>query len=245
MLEFHTSPTVLSLAQLLGYEQLPYQWSPPRTVRPFPKGLRGLLRRMAWTPRGDESIRSDLRRAAGRHRRSTHAGRCDFEVAVLVERVRVFFRRRRNMRVGEICIRDVVCADRDTPVQEAARLMRSHHVGNVLVVENGARGRTPVGIVTDRDIAVGVVAVGVAASGLTVGELMGGDLITIPEDQGIFETAEQMQRHGIRRLPVVDRQGLLVGMITVDDLLDFLTMHLSELSRAIARERRKEIEARP
>lgn len=149
------------------------------------------------------------------------------------------------MRVGEICIRDVVCANRNTSVQEAARLMRSHHVGNVVVVESGARGRTPVGIVTDRDIAVGIVAAAVDASQLTVEDIMGGPLITASGDQGLFETVEHMQCNGIRRLPVVDRQGLLVGIVTVDDLLEFLAMHLSELSRAIARERRKEIEARP
>jgi CBS domain-containing protein len=149
------------------------------------------------------------------------------------------------MRIGEICIRDVVCADRNTPVQEAAQLMRSHHVGNVVVVDNRAGGRIPVGIVTDRDIAVGVVAPGFDAPQLTVEDIMGPELVTASEAQGAFETAEQMARSGVRRLPVVDQQGLLVGIITVDDLLEFLTMHLSELSKAIARERRKEIEARP
>jgi CBS domain-containing protein len=123
--------------------------------------------------------------------------------------------------------------------------MRSHHVGNVVVVESGTRERTPVGIVTDRDITVGVVAAGIEGSRLTIGDLMGSQLITASEDQGVFEAVEQMQRNGIRRLPVVDRQGLLAGIITVDDLLELLAMQMTELSRAIARERRKEIEARP
>lgn len=149
------------------------------------------------------------------------------------------------MRIGEICIRDVVCAGRSTSVQDAARLMRSHHVGNVVVVDNRAGDRIPVGIVTDRDITVGVVASGADALQLTVEDIMGPELITAPENQGAFETVEQMARSGVRRLPVVDRHGLLVGIVTVDDLVEFLTMHLSELSRAIARERRKEIEARP
>ncbi len=149
------------------------------------------------------------------------------------------------MRIGEICIRDVVCAGRDASVHEAAQLMRSHHVGNVVVVEKSARGQIPVGIVTDRDVVVGVVALGIEASRLTVGDIMGSQLITAAEEQGVFETIEQMQSNGVRRLPVVDRQGLLLGIITVDDLLEFLAMHLSELSRALARERRKEIAARP
>ncbi|MFZ0592351.1 MAG: CBS domain-containing protein [Bryobacteraceae bacterium] len=149
------------------------------------------------------------------------------------------------MRIGEICIRDVVYVGRNASVQEAAQLMRSHHVGNVVVVEKSARGQTPVGIVTDRDIVVGVVALGIEASRLTAGDIMGSQLVTALEDQGVFETIEQMQSNGIRRLPVVDRQGLLLGIITVDDLLEFLGMHLSELSRALARERKKEIAARP
>lgn len=149
------------------------------------------------------------------------------------------------MRIGDICIRDVVCADRSTPVQDAARLMRSHHVGNVVVVDNRAGGQIPVGIVTDRDIVVGVVAFGTDVPQLTVEDIMGPELITASEDQGAFETVEQMARGGVRRLPVVDRRGLLVGIVTVDDMVEFLTMHLSELSKAITRERRKEIEARP
>lgn len=148
------------------------------------------------------------------------------------------------MRIGEICIRDVVCADRNISVLEAARLMRSHHVGNVVVVRTDAKGRTPVGIVTDRDIAVGVVAAGVEASELAVGDITPDQVITIPEDQDVFETVEQMRRHGVRRLPVVDQRDLLVGIITLDDLQEFLAMQLSELSKAVAYERRKEIETR-
>jgi CBS domain-containing protein len=74
---------------------------------------------------------------------------------------------------------------------------------------------------------------------------MGRDLITIPEAQDVFETVEQMQRHGVRRLPVIDKEGVLFGIISVDDLVQLLAMQLSELSRIITRERRQEIEARP
>lgn len=148
------------------------------------------------------------------------------------------------MRIGQICIRDVACADKSTSVKDAALLMRSHHVGNVVVIENGRNGRIPVGLVTDRDVTVGVVALGIDPSQFTVEDIMATQLITADEDQGVFETAEQMQRGGVRRLPVVDKGGALVGIVTLDDLLEFLTMHLSALSRAVARERRNEIEVR-
>lgn len=148
------------------------------------------------------------------------------------------------MRIGEICIRDVVCAERSTSVREAARLMRSHHVGDVVVVEKTARGRTPIGIITDRDIAVGIIAAEIDPSDVVLGDIIYDSLITAPEDQNVFETVEQMRRHGIRRLPVVDSQSFLVGIITLDDLQEFLGMQLAELSKAVGRERTKELEMR-
>lgn len=149
------------------------------------------------------------------------------------------------MQIGEICIRDVVSATRDTPVLEAARLMRSRHVGDVVVVETGKRGPVPIGIVTDRDIVVGIIAPRIDVAQLTLGDIMGRDLITIPETQDVFETLEHMQRHGVRRLPVADRAGVLLGIVSIDDLLELLAMQVSDLSKIITRERRKEIEARP
>ncbi len=149
------------------------------------------------------------------------------------------------MTIGEICVRDVVTATRDTPVLEAARLMRSRHVGDIVVVESGKRGPVPIGIVTDRDIVVGIIAPGIQVARLTLGDIMSRDLVTIPDTQHVFETLEQMQRHGVRRLPVVDREGLLFGIISVDDPMQLLAIQLSELARITTRERRQEIEARP
>lgn len=149
------------------------------------------------------------------------------------------------MQIGEICIRDVVNATRDTPVLEAARLMRSRHVGDVVVVENSKRGPVPVGIVTDRDIVVEIIAPSIDVARLTLGDIMVRELITVPETQDVFETVEQMRRHGVRRLPVTDKQGVLLGIVSIDDLVQLLAMQASELSRIITRERSKEIEARP
>jgi CBS domain-containing protein len=149
------------------------------------------------------------------------------------------------MTIGEICVRDVVSVARDTPLLEAARLMRSRHVGDIVVVESGKRGPVPIGIVTDRDIVVGIIAPGIEVARLTLGDIMSRDLLTIPDTQHVFETLEQMQRHGVRRLPVVDREGVLFGIISVDDLMQLLAIQLSELARITTRERRQEIEARP
>jgi CBS domain-containing protein len=148
------------------------------------------------------------------------------------------------MRLHDICIRNVVSVERRMPINEAARLMRSRHVGALVVVDAGRRGPNPVGIVTDRDIVVEVLAAGLDPASLTVGDIMPVELITATADQEVFEVVEQMQHHGVRRMPVVDNEGVLFGIIAVDDLLDFLAMHFTSLTKAIATERRHELAAR-
>jgi CBS domain-containing protein len=111
------------------------------------------------------------------------------------------------MPIGDICIREMMIATRETTVQEAARLMRENHVGDLLVVDRVNGHRTPLGIVTDRDIVVAVVALDLDPGALSVGDIMGAELETAPQDQGMFETIHQMRSAGVRRIPVVTRQG--------------------------------------
>ena len=148
------------------------------------------------------------------------------------------------MPIGEVCVRDVVVADRSTTVQEAARLMRQHHVGNVVVVDALNGHRTPTGIVTDRDIVIGVVATSLNPAVFTLGDLVMQPLVTAREDQGIFETIQQMRAKGIRRMPIVDLQDDLVGIVSVDDLVQLLAEELSELGRLISREQAREMKTR-
>ena len=147
------------------------------------------------------------------------------------------------MPIGDVCMRDVVVAAKDATVQQAAALMRRHHVGDLVVVEERADGRKiPVGIVTDRDIVVSVVAPTLNAAVYTVGDLAIRELVTVKEDQGVFETIQQMRMTGVRRMPVVDRTGGLVGIISVDDLIQLLSDEMSELAKLISREQVLEIE---
>ena len=149
------------------------------------------------------------------------------------------------MPIGDVCVRDVVCASKDTTILEAARLMRQHHVGNLVVVEDSANGRRyPVGIVTDRDIAVSVIAPALDAALFTLGDLLSQELVTAQENQGIFESIQNMRMHGVRRMPIVDRQGALVGIVSVDDLIRLLGEELSELAKLIARERAREVQSK-
>jgi len=139
------------------------------------------------------------------------------------------------MPIGELCKHPVIVVEPEHSVRAAAALMREHHVGALVVVRNDGT-RKPVGIVTDRDIAIGVVAVGLDAEVLTVGDIMGPRLVTAPVDQGVLETVRQMRTKGIRRLPLVAHDGALAGLVTLDDLLALLAGELDKLAGLVTRE---------
>ncbi len=148
------------------------------------------------------------------------------------------------MTVGEICNRDVVFIHKDASIPDAARLMREYHVGDLVVVQEKTGKRVPIGIVTDRDIVLEVIAEGVSMDDVTVGDIMSNHLVTARENDSLFETVKVMRARGIRRLPVVDGGNELVGILSVDDLIDLFSEQIADLARLIARERRREEEKR-
>lgn len=148
------------------------------------------------------------------------------------------------MPVGELCIRQVVVTPRTTSVSEAAKLMRQHHVGDIVVTDEIAGRRAPVGIVTDRDIVLEVLAQELDATSLSAGDIMSSDLITVRENEGVFQTIQLMRAKGARRAPVVNGEGALVGIVSVDDLVELLAEELSQLAKLIAREQKLEAELR-
>lgn len=143
--------------------------------------------------------------------------------------------------IGEFCNREVVVTTREMTVTAAAQLMRQHHVGTIVVCEqmNGGR-RIPVGIVTDRDIVVEVVAPELRSDTITVGDIMAPELVTVRETEGVVQTLEVMRSRGVRRLPVVGADGLLVGIVSIDDLLGVLAEELTDIAQVAAREQRRE-----
>jgi CBS domain-containing protein len=122
--------------------------------------------------------------------------------------------------------------------------MRSNHVGDLLVIDRASGRRLIHGILTDRDIVVAVVALKLDPTALTVGDVMSRAVETAQEDQGILETIERMRFAGIRRMPVVSRHGVLIGIVSVDDLIQLLAEEMGELAKLISREQRKEAHAR-
>jgi CBS domain-containing protein len=147
--------------------------------------------------------------------------------------------------IASICNRSVAFTTRETTVAAAAKLMRHGHIGSLVVVEqmNGGK-RIPAGIVTDRDIVVEVIATGLDPAVITVGDIMEPELVVGRESDSVLETLEIMRFKGVRRLPTVDREGQLVGIVTVDDLLEILAEELNELATIVAREQSHEATAR-
>jgi CBS domain-containing protein len=148
------------------------------------------------------------------------------------------------MPIAEICTGHVVVASRETPLTEAAKLMRRFHVGDVIVIEEKKGRQVPVGIVTDRDIVVEVLAEGLECGGLTVGDVMSSDLITVRDSEGIIETVRLMRSKGTRRVPVVNAEGALVGIVSVDDLIQRLAGELGDLAKLVFQQQRREAKTR-
>ena len=148
------------------------------------------------------------------------------------------------MPISDICNREVVVVQLNDTILEAAKLMRQHHVGDVLVVEDRGGVRVPVGIVTDRDLVVEIMAPELDQRAITVGDIMAPDLVTVKENTGVFEAIQYMRAKGVRRLPVVDGSGGLVGILTLDDLLELLAEELLALARLVKHEQKKETMSR-
>ena len=148
------------------------------------------------------------------------------------------------MKIGEICTVQTIYCKRDETVQGASLLMRKYHVGDLVVVDQPNGERVPVGIITDRDIVVSVIALGLDPASLLVGDIMSDDLLTAAEDDDVYETIERMRFRGIRRVPVVNVGGGLTGIVSVDDLLEFLAEEMGEWSRISSHQQAHEKHAR-
>lgn len=145
------------------------------------------------------------------------------------------------MNVGSICTRKVITASPQLDMQAAAELMRQEHVGYLVVVPQEPRGpQPPLGVLTDRDIVVTVVAKRADPATLKVGDVMSIQPVVAAESDPIDHALRSMRRAGIRRLPVVNGRGEVVGVLSLDDLLEFIAHEVESLSGAIRNERQIE-----
>jgi signal-transduction protein with cAMP-binding, CBS, and nucleotidyltransferase domain len=131
------------------------------------------------------------------------------------------------VRIGEICTRSVVTCLRSASALELARQMRERHVGAVVVVDEEQGRLLPVGVITDRDLVVEVMACGVDPGMLRAGDMIVTDPETAVDSDLVFDAICSMRRKRIRRLPVVNAQGHLQGMLSADDITGFLAEQLT------------------
>lgn len=123
---------------------------------------------------------------------------------------------------------DVVTADPETTTREISKALEQENVGSVIVTE----GETPVGIVTDRDLALEVIGEGKDSATITAGDVMTTDLFTVGPDESIYDVLEGMRERGVRRVPVVEDDEL-VGIVTLDDFVVLLTSELESVSGVV------------
>jgi CBS domain-containing protein len=137
------------------------------------------------------------------------------------------------MSVGRICIRQVDTAGPQESTVDAARRMRERQVGTLVVVDGEAR---PMGLITDRDIAMRVVAAGCEGARTPVADIMTPMPMGVLEDTSIESALGHMRVGRMRRLPVIDGTGALVGIVTLDDILVRLAEEFSLIGGLLARE---------
>jgi CBS domain-containing protein len=144
------------------------------------------------------------------------------------------------MKLKELCILDVACCTPDADIQAAARSMRQHHTGTLVVIDDEDDERYPVGIITDRDIVIEVIAKGLDPAATKVGDVMTTALVVASAAEDPMTALNRMREHGVRRVPVLDDEERLLGIVTLDDLLRAHAEEGSALAAVLAKEQVRE-----
>src|SRR6185503_14859968 len=128
--------------------------------------------------------------------------------------------------------------------EAAARLMREEHVGFLIVYRDGDVLQKPIGVLTDRDLVLGVMARAVDPHAVTVDDVMSRQPLVANETDELSDMLQAMRLAGIRRVPVVDDRGALVGIMAIDDALDLIAGLMCDIAGSIKSEQRQEWRAR-
>lgn len=133
------------------------------------------------------------------------------------------------MNIGNLCKPHVQVIFPDTEITDAARMMRDRHVGDLVVVDRASE-KIPIGMVTDRDIIVGVIAQGLPVDKVTVSDVMSHNVLTASYDDDIADVTAMMRAYGLQRIPIVSQEGYLVGIFSMEDALGVLAYELDKLA---------------
>ena len=144
------------------------------------------------------------------------------------------------MTVGEVCNREVIIAYRTENMTGIAKLMRNAHVGSVVVACRNEGITQPLGIITDRDLVLEVLAQEVDPNKIYAEDVMSLALHCVKESDSTWAAISLMRNKGVRRIPVLDDAGSLVGILALDDVVELLADELNNLVSLVGREQRKE-----
>jgi len=136
------------------------------------------------------------------------------------------------MSIDRLVQRSVQTLGPDDSCEEAAALMRDENIGAVVVVDEGRVQ----GVVTDRDITVRVVASGEDPAEVPLRQIMSGEPIFLSKARTLDQLVAAMRDMGVRRVPVVEDDGTVCGLISMDDLLVLISEQLAELAQVIRKE---------
>jgi CBS domain-containing protein len=132
------------------------------------------------------------------------------------------------MSLGALFTRKPVTAGPKDSLSQATQLMKQHNVGAVVVVEHDR----PVGILTDRDVALAVCLHGASAHD-PIQKCMTAPVETVRSDASVYSATERMRELAVRRLPVVNHAGVLIGIVTLDDLLALISRELRNVAEGV------------
>ncbi|WP_129774902.1 CBS domain-containing protein [Peristeroidobacter soli] len=144
------------------------------------------------------------------------------------------------MKIADVCRHGAISIANTEGITDAARLMREHHVGFLIVHRLGDDLRRPIGVLTDRDMVVEVLAKKIDPEALRVDDVMTRDPLVAREDEDVSDLLQAMRLNGVRRVPVVDSRGALTGVIAIDDAFDLITTFMCDITGSIKHEQRLE-----
>jgi CBS domain-containing protein len=139
------------------------------------------------------------------------------------------------MKAGELCTRNVVTAQLDETVVEVAQRMSQYDVGAVVVVDETGGSARPIGVLTDRDLVTRALVRG-APTAVVVRDVLDRELVTAAEDDDVDAVLAKLRRRAVRRIPIVDRQGALLGILTLDDIVGWISEELRDAAALIERQ---------
>lgn len=150
--------------------------------------------------------------------------------------------RARSMRIGDLAVQKVATIPSGTPLLDCAKEMRSMHVGSLVVVDNENK---PIGMLTDRDITIEVVALEKDIAALVVNDVMAQPVCVAHTGEGVVDALARMRGQGIRRLPVVDEEGKLCGIVTASNIVEEISALLDSIVCSVKSSKTREIAERP